>query len=410
MRVETDRPEVATALTRTVATLRAADGFVADDFTIRERDGHISCAISERIGEAGRLLVSYPRELTVPMHVLAWADRPDAIELADPAAARGMLTRTQWRLLIDWLRLINAVDRVAHVRAALPRYAITDPTLRHHLADAGHPTMREFPTDSGLAADVRETVISWHSMGGGQDPDGTQRWRLIPLKHLVNHHPAGADQNPDPGRTAVATSATSDDVETFENYGDLDAMQLLMNFGYVDSAAPQVHSVPVEVESAALGRIVVRWRAPRNPRAEVVRDVPTISRLWSGATVDEDARVVEAASPAPGEGLRSTPTRSPGTPERIGNAGHGIELRHLTIRPGNRARVAAYLAMACQSLAGMNADNARRQAEAVLDSIFDANQTYYRRLDELVVASTDPFLPLAEVSLLQQQRLTTMWG
>ncbi|MDQ1246602.1 MAG: hypothetical protein QG597_970, partial [Actinomycetota bacterium] len=36
----------------------------------------------------------------------------------------------------------------------------------------------------------------------------------IPLKHLVNHHPTGADQTPDPGRTAVATSTTSDATET----------------------------------------------------------------------------------------------------------------------------------------------------------------------------------------------------
>lgn len=407
MRVETDRPEIATALARTAATLRAADGFVADDFTVRESGGHISCAISKRIGEAGRLLVSYPRELTVPMHVLEWVDRPDALELADPAAARRSLSRGQWRLLVDWLTLINAVDRMAHVRAAMPRFAVADPALRHHLADAGYPAMRDAPSNAG----VRETTIAWHSTGGGKGPDGSPQWRLIPLKHLVNHHPTGADQNPDPGRTAVATSATSDATETFENYGDLDALQLLMGFGYVDAAARHVHSVPVEVESAALGRVVVRWRAPRNPRAEVALDVPAISRLESEATVDEVARDVEAAaSLAPGEGSRPTPSRRPGLPARIGYAGHGIELRHLTFRPDNRARVAAYLAMACQSIAGMTADEARREAEATLDAILAANQAYYCRLDGLVVASADPFLPLAEVSLIQQQRLSTLCG
>ncbi|MDQ1246601.1 MAG: hypothetical protein QG597_969 [Actinomycetota bacterium] len=158
-----------------------------------------------------------------------------------------------------------------------------------------------------------------------------------------------------------------------------------MSYGYVDDAARLVHSVPVEVESAALGRVVVRWRAPRNPRAEAGRDVPTLSRL--GVTVPADGTV----TPPPGEP-------------------HGIELHHLTFRPDNRARVSAYLAMACQSIAGMAAEAARREAEAILDAILDANQAYYRRLDELVVTSADPFLPLAEVSLIQQQRLSTLWG
>ena len=140
------------------------------------------------------------------------------------------------------------------------------PAVRHHLADAGYPALREPNTDEA----VRQTVIAWHSSGAGTAPDGSQRWRLIPLKHLVNHHPDGADQVPVPGRTAVATSATSDAVETFENYGDLDALQLLTFFGYVDRSAPgALRTGGGGVPSGR--RVVVRWRAPRNPRAAEAR-------------------------------------------------------------------------------------------------------------------------------------------
>ncbi|TXH43230.1 MAG: hypothetical protein E6Q90_07445 [Actinobacteria bacterium] len=370
MRVESDQADVAAALQRMAATIRAEGGFVADDFTVRVRDRQLSCAIADQPGEAGRLLVSYPTSLQVPMSVLAWADNPNAMELADPSAPapRGRLGRPQRSLLEDWLEIINAVDRVAHVRASVPEHAIADPAVRHHLADAGYPALREPNTDEA----VRQTVIAWHSSGAGTAPDGSQRWRLIPLKHLVNHHPDGADQVPVPGRTAVATSATSDAVETFENYGDLDALQLLTFFGYVDRSAPLVHSVPVEVESPAVGRVVVRWRAPRNPRAAEARDVPEIAPL-------------------------------------DGEVG-GLAIRHLTIRPDNRARVAAYLSMACQSIGGLEAPRARREGEGILDSILAANEAYYQGLDRLLAASADPFLPLVEVSLLQQQRLREMWG
>lgn len=86
----------------------------------------------------------------------------------------------------------------------------------------------------------------------------------------------------------------------------------------------------------------------------------------------------------------------------------GVELPDLTIRPDNRPRVASFLAMVCQSLAGLAPSQARREAEAILDAVLDANQTYYRHLDTLGSASPDPLVPLAEVSLLQQQRLVDM--
>lgn len=384
MQVDAESPEVAIALRRTAATIRAGGGFVADDFTVRERCEQFSCAIGEQFGVAGRCLISYPTALTVPMHLLQWADRPDALELADPAAARRILSRTQWRLLVDWLIMVNAVDRLAHVRATMPRFRVVAHTLRHHLADAGYPSIREAFTDE----DVRECATAWHSMGAGLAPDGTQRWRLIPLKNLVNHHPSGSEQMPEPGRTAVITSAASDGTETFENYGDLDALQLLMNFGYVDHSAPVVHSVPVEVESPAIGRVVVRWRAPRNPRGATARDVPEVSRLGT------------PGAQSPSAGADSTPD----------DEASGIELRHLDFRADNRDQVASYLAMACQSLTGQSAEAARREAESILDAILAANQDYYRRLDELVATSAQPYTALAEVSLLQQQGLRSLWG
>lgn len=370
MRVECDRPEVAAAVHRTARTIASEGGFIAEDFTIRERGGHMSCAISDQPGVAGRILLSYPPSLQVPMSGLTWADDPYVMQLAEPprTPAGVALTETQRRLLDDWLEIINAVGRVHHVRTSVPAHAIADPAVRHQLADAGYPALRE---PSTLEA-IRQSVIGWHSVGAGQAPDGTQLWRLIPLKHLVNHHPDGAGQTPVPGRTAVVTSAISDSRETFENYGDLDALQLLTLFGYVDSCAPLVHSVPVEVDSTAVGRVLVRWRAQRNPTAGEARDVPAIGAL---------------------EGEQG-----------------GFALRDLTIRPDNRARVANYLAMACQSAGGLRADQARRESEAILDALLEANLAYYQRLDRLLAASRTPFTPLIEVSLLQQQRLRTMWG
>ncbi len=197
----------------------------------------------------------------------------------------------------------------------------------------------------------------------------------------------------------MVTSATSDSVETFENYGDLDALTLAMSFGFASMNALLVHSVPLSVESPGFGRVQVRWRPPRY--------------------ADSDQPAVAAVVPQ----LRPTDD--------------GFELHHLTIRPGNRSAVARLLGMAAQSRGGMTAEAATRAAEDLLDAVCEQNLRYYRRLDELVaeqlgshVAPGDSFAPaapdarptpaagspppvlamLAQVSIRQQQALREFWS
>ena len=401
MIVEAETAGVAEAIFSLASTVRTNDGFVSETFIVRESGGQFHAAVDQRREPQGRVLVEYAPEIRPRIYAVDWADDADALV---PTAGLETLSQVQAQVLEAWLSLINATGRLAHVRRQLPALACADWALRHHLASGGHPEIRKPPT---LAA-AMDTVIAWHS-GASSDhqerareeqlnvasaaarsigaliPDNRRhRWHLIPLKCFVNHHPDGAAQRPIPGKIAVAAATPTDTDETFENYGDLDAFQLLMNFGYLDNAAPLVHSVPVEIESAHLGRVVVRWRAPRNPRGgAIARDVPM---------------------------LRPTD--------------EGLELRHLTARPGNRERVASFLAMAARARAGLSPSNARAEAEAMIDAIAQANLDYYRRLDELVVEAmatpappivegfgTPEILPtIASMSLLQQQRLGRFWG
>ena len=348
------------------------------------------------------MLVSYELGLRPSMAKLQWVDDLDSLAVSSGMAD---LEPAQRRIVETWITLINATDKPMHVRRSVPRYAVTHWNLRHHLAQGGYPDLRRPPSLHSL----QQTLIAWHSgaadhaavdtrdqqvgnvsathpLGDSSEElsSASRRWHLIPLKCFVNHHPKGADQTPVPGKIAVAAATPTGTGETFENYGDLDAFQLLMNFGYLDSDAPLVHSVPVEIESEHLGRVVVRWRAPRNPRGgAIARDVPTLR-----------------------------PTED------------GLMLRHLTARPGNRKRVASFLAMAARARAALSPSNARAEAEAMIDAIAQANIDYYRQMDELVVqAAAAPAPPIVEgfgtldilptiasLSLLQQQRLSHFWG
>lgn len=370
MRITTSNDAVREALARTAATIRSNSGFIADDFTVHERDGQIWCSIGERFGEPGRVLAHYPVQLAPIVSGLKWVLDPGRLVLAEPPTDQ---TPVQRQLLAAWIDLVNALDRMSHIRRVMPAYAIRSHPLRHHLADAGYPGMRSPSSDEA----VRDTAIHWHGGPMGKDAEGTTIWRLLPIKSLVNHHPDGADQGtPVHGNISLATGVNSDDRQTYENYGDLDGMLCLMTFGYVDDTARVVHSVPVEVESQALGRVVVRWRAPREELGPRRRDVPILN------SIDD-----------------------------------GLEIRHLSFRPGNRATTARFLAMAVQSRSGLGEEAARRAAEGILDAVLDANLGYYSGLDRLVleagggVDAGAAVLPMiADTSLRQTQRMRGFWG
>lgn len=391
MIVESENPQIVAAVQRIAQTITANGGVVAEDFVVRETNGHFDCAVASQPGVPDRVLVSYSPELTVPMSNLDWSSDPDVLE---PVAGVDSLDEVQRTLLDEWLSIINSTSKVADIRQSLPRFAVTHWGLRHHLAEAGFPHLRE----THQPDTAKDIMINWHcgSIGPSAsqtdatgDADGqpeesdrssvpVSRRFLIPLKHFVNHDPTGASQIPLPGRTAVVTSTSSDSSGTYENYGDLDALQLLVNFGYVDSAAPLVHSVPVEVDTKSWGRVLVEWRGTR--AGDKVPDVPQVVRTDDG-----------------------------------------LSIHHLTARPGNRARIATLLGMIGQSGFGMDAASARDEAEDLIDGIAAANVAYYDRLDRLVLeaqrglpggsgAPPGILADLAAVSLLQRERLLRMWG
>lgn len=379
MIVETGNPDVQESLSRTVEIITGQGGFVANDLIVREDNGELSCAIAEQPGVADRLLIDYSPTLTVPLDTITWTDAEDLLE---PLQWPDHLSQPQQQLLEQWLTLVNTTGKIARIRQVLPRFAVTDWDLRHHIAQAGFPSLRTMPEPTR----AKSIMVSWHSTSSSAPIDHdaepqasgvTNTERLIPLKHLFNHDPEGAAQVPRPGRTAVVTSRYSDQRGTYENYGDLDALQLLVSFGYVDSRAPLVHSVPVSVEVPQWGRVNVEWRAPRY--AVTTDDAPSLA-----------------------------PTED------------GLTIRHLTARPDNRPRLVRLLALAGQSARGLSPGQASAAAEALIDSVAEANEAYYDRLDELVVeamrrAGLSSSMPtvltdVAAVSLLQRQRIRRFWG
>lgn len=393
-----DRPRVPASASslgvgETLSELRQviedAGGFVSPDLVVRERRGEFFCALAADALHP-RLLLSYEEVLAVPLRQITWSASGATLVVESGLEC---LSTVQRHLLDLWLELVTQTDKLASVRRNVPSVALAHAPTRTHLAAGGYPDLAEAPDPD----DAAQILLGWHSSGGRQQwlaaGSSTQsevgiarrrpeaRWRLIPLKSFVNHHPDGAPQVPIPGQFAVVTSPISNEVETFENYGDLDALHLLMRFGYVDSTARVVHSVPVEVASPHLGTLAIGRNPPRTPRQAL--------------SMNELA------------GIRRTEA--------------GVRLGYLSARPGNRATVVALLAMLLQSAGGLRPGEAPRAAEQLVDDIAAANLRYYLELEALVDQADQTSLAAGEspppihdavrqVSMRQRQRLSAMWG
>jgi hypothetical protein len=298
---------------------------IADDLTIHERGGDFWCSIEVEPGIAGRPLLAYPPECQVPMDSIQWADDP---HLLRPLDGLSQLSDSQRCILDHWLALVNDADKLNKIRQRKPLFALKQQELRGHLAAAGYSDLNQPPPTE--AAALHKVLITWHSGSGGKTSNGEKQQRqhhLIPLQHFFNHHPDGGNQgqtSPE-GWCLVTTGRNSSDQQTYENYGDLDALQLLMGFGYVEKDTPVVHSVPAELDGGAIGSVRLIGRTPRYLRGLKMPDVP---RLWR----KDDGQFV---------------------------------IQSLSIRAENRHRVRECLSLVYRGIAKFGQEEALRSAEKV---------------------------------------------
>lgn len=385
MHTITENLEAALHLEAIADVMLRSGSLIADDLTIHERGGDFWCSIDAEPGIAGRPLLAYPPECKVPMDSIQWADDS---HLLRPLDGLCQLSDSQRCILDHWLALVNDADKLNKIRQRKPLFALKQQELRGHLAAAGYSYLNHPPPTE--AAALHRVLISWHSGSGGKTSNGEKQPRqhhLIPLQHFFNHHPDGGNQgqtSPE-GWCLVTTGRNSSDQQTYENYGDLDALQLLMGFGYVEADTPVVHSVPAELDGGAIGSVRLIGRTPRYLRGLKMPDVP---RLWR----KDDGQFV---------------------------------IQSLSIRAESRHRVRECLSLVYRGIASLGEEEALRAADRLLDAVVQANLDYYQRLDAMLAQANNqsahkgldvpqevkPIEQMLElVSRVQQNKITHWWG
>lgn len=109
------------------------------------------------------------------------------------------------------------------------------------------------------------------------DPKGPANRVLMPFIDFFNHHSASPGFSRDGSVLLVdASRSVQGSNECFVSYSQLDAMDSYLNYGFVDSSAPFMRSVPAVISLPGTGSIVIEGRggAKRvNPPPPVLSDL-----------------------------------------------------------------------------------------------------------------------------------------
>lgn len=365
MRIESDQVTLQGPLKAFKRTIAGAGGRIDEDLIVRVQQGHLSTAVSES-GHHGHLLFDVPCAIAPSTSGLVWNGHPDALEPLGGLPADAV----QMSILETWLEIVNDLGKVRQTLQSRPHLTIEDANVRAAIADTGLVIFGQpRPAPETALATAKHAFVASHTVVARSE-DGTQQQLLGLFKSFANHSPQGADASMPTASITLRCATDTAGAEVFENYGDLDAMQLLCGFGYLDTSTTVVHAAPVTVHDEALGAIRVVRRPERTAQQGFGK--PGIPRF----------------------------TREPG----------GLVITNLSFRPGGRAYLSALLQMSYQQ-AAVAPDAARRRAESTLDALLTHSALTFRNVSERAQRSNDPHPNVESVRIVadHQAALLQRW-
>lgn len=265
-----DTPDVRAALEGIASIVLAHGGAIHPGAQFVERGGDLTVRCTG--GRDGDLLFSIPHELLIPVTGAVWA-KGTTMRLLEPPCG---LTAIRRELLDLYIELYSAAGKLDWARRALPRVALPESVALVAAIATLRPGFRLW--GKTLAEAFLETRVISISQGES-DPVSV----IMPLIETANHHVAGAPFGSRADGLHLVVARVPGSSECYADYGARrDALDLMLDYGYVDRTVRVVRSGQVSVTVPPVGQIDVGGRvyAPRH-----ALDPPTITRTNEGLSL-----------------------------------------------------------------------------------------------------------------------------
>lgn len=261
--IDSDDPGMVPLLRELEEQVRDAGGHLSPRLRVVVREGQARVESDAKEGE---------RLLRIPRSCLPVVDdvgfRLDGDELA-VASSPAAMTSPQREVLRVMLAIYNRGGKIAAHRRESPWLALAD---RPGLLKTLHAGRRDAPKltrwleavqaggSEGLVAD---SFIATRALRYRFD-EGDAGRVVTPFIDFFNHHAAGASFGRDGDALAVDVShPVAGSSECLVRYGPLDALDAYLNYGFADTSAPFLRSVPLRIGLEGGGVIDVLGRVAR---------------------------------------------------------------------------------------------------------------------------------------------------
>lgn len=264
--VEADRPDAAAALHALATDVLGEGGAVRRGTVFRAVRGDLTVHHRGLVDASGAPLIEVPRACLPPTSAFRLTLSRGRLRAArDPSGPA--VTPVQARTFAVLIALYNALEKPWQWARQSPWLTLwDDPALLGHLAHADRPVGR--PRAFGLYQARAWTPLLVHSFLRSrafalrpQVEGGPARDVLLPLLDALDHHHAAGrfqharrtwdEGGPLPVLAVAPAQPVADSDACRVAYNVLDAQLALLHYGFLDSSAPFLLSVPVRVRLEA---------------------------------------------------------------------------------------------------------------------------------------------------------------
>lgn len=224
----------------------------------------------------GKPMIALPGELLLPTEKMGLSVKNGAME-SHPE--KGALTDIQRKMTDCMLEIYNLGNKIELHKQASCWFAFRDSPetleklLKARTVNKAQEKFLEFTRAKGPRADEDEmlcnTYIKTRTIGHKQVKTGSEdvvmTTDIMPIVDFINHHTNGSyfsfrKNEDDPSREALMvldSRPLPSSNECFAFYNQMDALDSFLTYGFPDSYAPYLRSVPLEFEIPKTGTLKV---------------------------------------------------------------------------------------------------------------------------------------------------------
>lgn len=256
-------------------------GWVHPDIKILSNKGDMRVEY-EGSDEAHEKLALLTRETLLPIEdVEVFAE---AGKLNFKPVRPDSLTKMRHELFELMFELYNYSDKIAHTRESNFWFTLKDDVhIMERLVNArssgpAYEKMKKFlqnpDGEDAIQKHLVERFISMRVLGFGGKADARKPGKsnmpvLMPIIDIFNHHDRGGRfQSADNTVLEIKCSKPVEGSdECFAFYGFMDAMDAYLRYGFVDTEAAIVRSIPLQIDVPNIGRLVIESKTPTKMNA-----------------------------------------------------------------------------------------------------------------------------------------------